>query len=55
MKKTIKVAALKQPGNHWISRRVYEDEAGVYYVKINDCWVAIDWCVLHDWAIDICW
>lgn len=28
MKKTIKMAAIKEPHNYWINRRVYADEVG---------------------------
>lgn len=53
MKRTIKMAALKAPRNYWINRRVYADENGTEYVKINGNYFEIDWLILHDWEIDI--
>ena len=53
MKKTIKTAALRQPFNCWISRRVYVDDAGKEFVKINGHWVSLDWIVLAGWELDI--
>lgn len=53
MKKTIKTAAVKEPHNYWISRRVYEDESGKEYIKINGNYVSIDWLFLHSWEVDI--
>ena len=53
MKKTIKMAAVKAPHNHWINRRVYADENGVEYIKINGLFFELDWLMLHGWQIDI--
>lgn len=53
MKKTIKMAAAKAPHNHWINRRVYADESGVEYIKINGIYFELDWLMAHGWEIDI--
>lgn len=53
MKKTIKMAALREPHNHWINRRVYADESGKEYVKINGFFFEIDWLMLKGWEVDI--
>lgn len=53
MKKTIKMAAIREPFNYWINRRVYSDENGIEYVKINGNYIEIDWLILHDWEVDI--
>lgn len=53
MRKTNKVAALKQPGNYWINRRVYADHTGKEYVKINSTTVEVDWLLQHGWQVDI--
>ena len=53
MKKTIKTAALKEPRNYWISRRVWADENGKEYVKLNGDFVELDWLYIHEWEIDI--
>ena len=53
MKKTIKMAALRQPNNYWINRRVYADDTGKEYVKINGRWFGVDWLMLKGWKVDI--
>ena len=53
MKKTIKMAALRQPCNYWIKRRVWVDEDDIEYVKINGEWFGIDWLILKGWEVDI--
>ena len=55
MKKTIKTAAIREPHNYWISRRVYEDDAGNEFVKINYQYVAIEWLYKAGWDVDIVW
>lgn len=52
MKKTNKMAVIGQlnpmTGKYThIERRVYEDEAGNRYVKINGDFTDIDWLVMH--------
>ena len=51
--KTSKTAALREPGNHWINRRVYEDHSGREYVKINGMYFATSMLMLDGWEIDI--
>lgn len=51
MKKTIKTVSVKEPRNYWISRRVYSDESGKEFVKINGSLVAINWMLLHGWDV----
>ena len=51
--KTSKTAALREPGNHWINRRVYEDHSGREYVKINGMYFATSELMLDGWEIDI--
>ena len=53
MKKTIKTAAVRQPHNYWITRRVYSNEAGEEFIKINGYYVGINWMLLHGWEVDI--
>lgn len=53
MTKTIKTAGLRQPHNYWISRRVWADEKGTEYVKINGNYIEIDWLIMHGWEVDI--
>lgn len=53
MKKTIKMAAIKKPGNYWIRRRVWEDEIENEFVKINYNFIAIAWLEQSGWEIDI--
>lgn len=53
MKKTIKMATLKQPHNYWIERRVWVDENLIEYVKINGHYFEIDWLYDKDWEIHI--
>lgn len=53
MKKTIKTAGLKAPNNYWISRRVWADQDGTEYVKINGNYFSIDWLIRKGWAVDI--
>ena len=55
MKKTNKTAALRQPHNYWISRRVYADETGKEFVKINGNFVSIDWVIDAGWELDVVW
>lgn len=51
MKKTIKTAAVREPHNYWISRRVWADENGKEYVKINGYYIDINWMHLHGWDV----
>lgn len=53
MKKTIKRAAVREPHNYWIDRRVYADENGKEYVKINGYLTEIDWLIDHCWDVHI--
>ena len=53
MKKTIKMAALREPHNYWINRRVWADEDGTEYVKINGNFIEVDWLIAHGWEVDI--
>lgn len=53
MKKTIKTAAVRAPHNYWISRRIYADEAGMEYIKINGNYIELDWLMSHGWEVDI--
>ena len=53
MKRTVKTAAIREPHNYWISRRVYEDETGNEFVKINGHYVAIAWLYGAGWDVDI--
>lgn len=53
MRKTIKMASLREPNNHWISRRVYADESGKEYVKINGMYFDIEWLMADGWEVDI--
>lgn len=55
MKKTIKMAAIREPHSYWINRRVYADEAGNEFVKINGNYVAIEWMYRAGWLVDIVW
>lgn len=55
MKKTNKTAAVREPHNYWISRRVYTDEQGNEYIKINGVYVAVEWLYQHGWDVDIVW
>ena len=55
MKKTEKTAAVREPRNYWISRRVWADESGEEYVKINGNFVSVDWMLSHGWEVDIVW
>ena len=47
------MAALRQPNNYWINRRVYADDTGKEYVKINGRWFGVDWLMLKGWKVDI--
>lgn len=51
MKKTIKMASLRQPHNYWIERRVWADNNGTEYVKINGCFFTLDWLIIHGWKV----
>ena len=53
MKKTIKMAAVREPHNYWINRRVWADDNGIEYVKINGNFIAIDWLMLRGWEVDV--
>lgn len=53
MKKTIKMAALREPHNYWIQRRVYQDESGEEFVKLNGAFIQLDWFYLAGWHVDI--
>lgn len=53
MKKTIKMAALREPHNYWIQRRVYQDENGKEYIKLNGIFYGLDWFYIHGWDVDI--
>lgn len=53
MTKTNKMAALRQPHNYWINRRVWADDAGKEYVKINSNFYEIDWLITKGWEVDI--
>ena len=55
MKKTIKMAAIREPHNYWINRRVYADETGNEFVKINGNYVAIEWMYQAGWEVAIVW
>lgn len=55
MKKTIKTAAIREPHNYWISRRVYKDEAGNEFVRINGNYVSIEWLYQAGWDVDVVW
>lgn len=55
MKKTNKMAALRQPHNYWIERRVWADDNGNEFVKINGCFFDIDWLFRKGWEISIAW
>ena len=52
-KKTAKMASLRKPRNYWISRRVWADEDGKEYVKINGMYFAINWLILHGWDVNV--
>lgn len=53
MRKTIKTAAVREPHNYWIRRKVWADESGKEYIKINGQFVAINWLIIHGWDVDI--
>lgn len=58
MKKTNKMAVIGQlnpmTGKYThIERRVYEDEAGNKYVRINGDFTDIDWLIMHDRRVHI--
>ena len=53
MKKTTKTASVKEPHNYWINRRIYADENGKEYIKINGMFFAIDWLILKGWDVNI--
>lgn len=55
MKKTNKTAALRAPHNYWISRRVYEDDAGNEFVKINSNFFSLAWIIDAGWDLDVVW
>lgn len=51
--KTIKTAAIRQPRNYWIDRRVWADGVGNEYVKINGYYVSIDSLIVRGWDVHI--
>lgn len=51
MVKTFKIMAIRQPRNYWINRRVYADENGVEYVKINYNYYSLDYLRAHGWDV----
>lgn len=58
MKKTNKMATIgqlnRQTGNYThIERRVYEDEDGYIFVKINGDFTSIIWLASHGRTVDI--
>lgn len=53
MKKTTKTATAREPNNYWISRRVYADETGKEYIRVNGMFFDIDWLILKGWEVDI--
>lgn len=58
MKKTNKMAVIgqlnRQTGNYThIERRVYEDENGKQFVKINGDFTSIDWLIIHDRTVQV--
>ena len=53
MKKTGRMASVKEPHNYWINRRIYVDEDDVMYVKINYNFVSLNWMVAHKWEVKI--
>lgn len=58
MKKTKYMATIGQlnrmTGNYiHTDRRVYEDEAGNKYVKINGGFTDIDWLIMHDRTVHL--
>ncbi len=55
MKRTNKTASVREPHNYWISRRVYADENGTEYIKINYNYIEIDWLISKGWDADIVW
>lgn len=57
MKKTSKMVTIGQlnrmTGNYThIERRVYEDENGEMFVKINGDFTSVDWLILHDRTVN---
>lgn len=58
MKKTNKMAVIgqlnRQTGNYThIERRVYEDENGKQFVKINGDFTSTDWLIIHDRTVQV--
>ena len=53
MKKTDKIAALKQPHNHWINRRVWINDKNDECVKINGYVFEISWLMTKGWEVSI--
>lgn len=51
--KTDSTAALREPHNYWINRRVYADANGTEYVKINGNYFEIEWLILRGWEVRI--
>ena len=47
VKKTQRMATIFDGHSH-IERRVYEDESGIRYVKINDCLCKITDLIIHN-------
>lgn len=52
-KKSYKMAALRQPHNYWINRRVWLDDMGNEYVKINGNYIGLVWLISHNWDVEI--
>lgn len=53
MKKTIKTAYIREPHNYWITRRVWVDETGKEYVKINYSFTEIEWLLMRGWEVNL--
>ena len=54
-KKTEKMAAVREPHNYWINRRVWKDDNDVEYIKINGNYVPLNWIYIHGWDVAITW
>ena len=58
MKKTNKMAVIgqlnRQTGNYaHIERRVYEDENGKQFVRINGDFTSTDWLIIHGRTVQV--
>ena len=58
MKKTNKMAVIgqlnRQTGNYaHIERRVYEDENGIQFVKINGDFTLVSWLITHGRTVQV--